>query len=61
MKTREMREKTEAHIGARVRAIRQQKRLTLEQVVQKSGLDKSYLSRLERDLAAPSVATLVRV
>lgn len=61
MKTREVREKTEAHIGARVRAIRQQKRLTLEQVVQKSGLDKSYLSRLERDLAAPSVATLVRV
>ncbi|WP_288434605.1 helix-turn-helix transcriptional regulator, partial [uncultured Deinococcus sp.] len=57
MKTREVREKTEAHIGARVRAIRQQKRLTLEQVVQKSGLDKSYLSRLERDLAAPSVAT----
>ncbi|AAF10602.1 epoxidase, putative [Deinococcus radiodurans R1 = ATCC 13939 = DSM 20539] len=50
-----------AHIGARLRAIRQQKRLTLEQVVQGSGLDKSYLSRLERDLTTPSVATLVKV
>lgn len=50
-----------AHIGARLRAIRRQKRLTLEQVVQGSGLDKSYLSRLERDLTTPSVATLVKV
>ncbi len=51
----------EVHIGARLRAARKQKRLTLEQVVRQTGLDKSFLSRLERDLSTPSVATLVKV
>lgn len=48
-------------MGARLRSLRKRKRLTLEQLVARTGLDKSFLSRLERDLTSPSVATLVKV
>ncbi|WP_271394945.1 helix-turn-helix domain-containing protein [Neomicrococcus lactis] len=46
-------------IGARLRAARQQKRLTMDQLAASTGLTKGFLSRVERDLTSPSVATLV--
>lgn len=48
-------------IGPRLRAARKAKGLTLDGLVKLTGLDKSFLSRLERDLTSASVATLVQV
>lgn len=48
-------------IGARLRAARRARGLTLNDLVGRTGLDKSFLSRLERDLTGVSVASLVRV
>lgn len=46
-------------IGSRIRAARQQQQLTIDDVAKASGLTRGFLSRVERDLASPSVATLV--
>ncbi|NYE96400.1 transcriptional regulator with XRE-family HTH domain [Psychromicrobium silvestre] len=46
-------------IGSRIRAARQAQRLTIDQVADATGLTKGFLSRVERDLTSPSVASLV--
>jgi len=46
-------------IGSRIRAARQGQRMTIEQVAESTGLTKGFLSRVERDLTSPSVASLV--
>ncbi|GAA1133732.1 helix-turn-helix domain-containing protein [Arthrobacter flavus] len=46
-------------IGSRIRAARQSQRMTIEQVAAATGLTKGFLSRVERDLTSPSVASLV--
>ncbi len=46
-------------IGSRIRAARQAQRMTIEQVAEATGLTKGFLSRVERDLTSPSVASLV--
>ncbi len=46
-------------IGSRIRAVRQAQRMTIEQVADSTGLTKGFLSRVERDLTSPSVASLV--
>lgn len=48
-------------IGARLRAARIAQRMTIEAVADASGLTKGFISRLERDTASPSVASLVAV
>lgn len=48
-------------IGARLRAARLAQRMTIEAVAEKTGLTKGFISRLERDNASPSVASLVAV
>lgn len=48
-------------IGARLRAARNQRSLTLDQVALAAGLTKGFVSRLERDDVSPSVASLVAV
>ncbi|MGD6978487.1 MULTISPECIES: helix-turn-helix domain-containing protein [Citricoccus] len=48
-------------IGGRLRALRQERRLTMDQVAEFSGLTKGFLSRVERDLTSPSVASLVAI
>jgi transcriptional regulator with XRE-family HTH domain len=48
-------------IAARIRAIRNRKEISLETLAQKAGLDKTYLSRIERGEKAPSVATLLNI
>ena len=52
---------TEVRIGARLRAARLSRRMTIEAVAEAAGLTKGFLSRLERDAASPSVASLVAV
>ncbi len=51
----------EARIGARLRAARQARGLTLDQVAAATELTKGFISRLERDEVSPSVASLVSV
>lgn len=46
-------------IGSRIRSARQAQRMTIEQVAESTGLTKGFLSRVERDLTSPSVASLV--
>jgi transcriptional regulator with XRE-family HTH domain len=48
-------------IGPRLRVARTARALTLEQVAERAGLTKSFVSRLERDQVSPSVASLVAV
>jgi transcriptional regulator with XRE-family HTH domain len=48
-------------IGPRLRALRTARNLTLEQVAQSAGVTKGFISRLERDHASVSVATLQRI
>lgn len=46
-------------IGSRIRSVRQAQRLTIDQVAESTGLTKGFLSRVERDLTSPSIASLV--
>ncbi len=51
----------QVRIGARIRAARTARALTLDAVAEGAGLTKSFVSRLERDQVSPSVASLVAV
>lgn len=51
----------EVRIGARLRSARQARRLTVEAVADAVGLNKGFVSRLERDEVSASVASLVAV
>ena len=55
------RSQAKVRIGARLRAARLAQRMTIEAVAEASGLTKGFISRLERDAASPSVASLVTV
>lgn len=46
-------------IGARLRAGRQAQGMTMDQLAEATGLTKGFISRVERDVTSPSVATLV--
>ncbi|MFC0387578.1 helix-turn-helix domain-containing protein [Muricoccus vinaceus] len=50
-----------AAVGARIRELRQGRDMTLEAVAEAAGLDKGYLSRLERGMKNPSIATVLRL
>jgi transcriptional regulator with XRE-family HTH domain len=48
-------------VGPRLRRVRQQRRLTIEQLAKATGLTKGFLSQVERDRANVSVASLLRI
>lgn len=48
-----------AAIGRRLRAARLAQQFTIDQLAVATGLTKGFISRIERDLTSPSVATLV--
>jgi transcriptional regulator with XRE-family HTH domain len=48
-------------IGPRLRAARQRRGLTIEQLAQATGLTKGFLSQVERDLASASVDSLLKL
>ncbi|MGW6898817.1 helix-turn-helix domain-containing protein [Streptomyces sp. NPDC054919] len=48
-------------VGPRLRRLRQQRRLTIEQLAKATGLTKGFLSQVERDRANVSVASLLRI
>ncbi len=47
--------------GARLRHAREASRLSLRELAERSGVTKSFLSRVERDMTSPSVASLVGI
>ena len=49
------------HFGARLRRIRKNKRLTLEAICYKNGLEPSTLSRIEKGIVDPKYLTLLKV
>jgi transcriptional regulator with XRE-family HTH domain len=49
----------EVRLGAKFRAARSDRGMTMEQVAAEAGVTKSFISRLERDEVSPSVASLV--
>ena len=51
----------ETHIGPQLRAARLAARMTMAEVAEKSGLTKGFVSKIERDLANVSVASLMRL
>jgi transcriptional regulator with XRE-family HTH domain len=50
-----------AAIGSRLRAVRQERQMTIEHVADGTGLSKGFISRIERDKVSPSVSTLVAI
>src|SRR5699024_11524195 len=48
-------------LGRRLRAVREQRRLTIDQVASYTRLSKGFLSRVELDLTSPSVSSLVTI
>jgi len=48
----------EAEIGRRIKVFRVQKQVTLEQLAQKTGFTKGYLSKVEKSKKSPPVSTL---
>lgn len=48
-------------VGARLRDLRHERGLTIEQVATASGLTKGFISQLERDAASPSLSSLARL
>lgn len=45
----------------RLKALRRQRRLSLDKLAQRSGLTKSYLSKLERGVSEPSISTVLKL
>ena len=48
-------------LGARIRTLRQARRLTLRDVSERAGVTESFLSQVERDVTSPSIATVQRI
>ncbi len=51
----------EESVGKNINSIRKQKNITLQELARRSGLTKSYLSRIERSQKAPPYSTVNRV
>ena len=51
----------EAELGARLRALRQERGLSIAQVAESTGLTKGFLSQLERNLTSVSLSALARI
>lgn len=54
-------ERTIGIIGQKIRELRLEKRLTLEDVAERSGCSAGFLSQLERNRAAPSISMLYSI
>jgi transcriptional regulator with XRE-family HTH domain len=52
---------TDLRLGARIRALRQARQLTLRVVADRAGVTESFLSQVERDVTSPSIATVRRI
>src|SRR5215218_1588084 len=53
--------RTAPRFGSRLRAARQARGLTTQQVAEAAGVTKGFIAQIERDETSPSVATLLRM
>ncbi len=49
------------NLGEKVRSLRRQRNLTLQQIADRTGLSKPLLSQIENYVAAPPIATLLKI
>tara|TARA_Y100000768_G_C23976387_1_gene683277 strand:+ start:412 stop:993 length:582 start_codon:yes stop_codon:yes gene_type:complete len=56
-----MTEKIIVKIGDRLISLRKRKSMTLDKLAEKSGVSKSILSQIERDMSNPTVSTISRI
>ena len=56
-----MTDKQVLQLGSRLSALRKRKNMTLDDLSAKSGVSKSILSQIERDLSNPTVTTISRI
>jgi len=49
------------NIGKKLRSLRREHRMTLQQLGEQSGLTASYISQIERDQTSPSIASLKKI
>lgn len=61
VRQRESRQSNVQAIAQRIRAVRSRTKISLDTLAERVGLDKSYLSRIERGQKTPSVATLLNI
>ncbi len=52
---------SEPEIGQRLRALRQEKGLTLQEVARRSGISMSTISKIENDRVSPTFASLLKL
>src|SRR5438105_262754 len=52
---------SEPHAFWRLKRLRELKNLTLEEIAERSGLTTSYVSKVERGLSVPSIATAMKL
>ena len=48
-------------LGIRIKAVRESKKLTQEQLAEITGLTNNYISNIERNHSKPSIETLLRI
>jgi transcriptional regulator with XRE-family HTH domain len=53
--------KNQLNLGKRLSDLRKRKNMTLDELSEKSGVSKSILSQIERDLSNPTVVTISRI
>jgi transcriptional regulator with XRE-family HTH domain len=51
----------ELQLGQKIRALRQERRLTLQDLADQTGLSKPLLSQIENDQVTPPIATLLKI
>jgi transcriptional regulator with XRE-family HTH domain len=51
----------ELRLGQKIRALRQERRLTLQELSEATGLSKPLLSQIENDQVMPPIATLLKI
>ena len=56
-----MTDKQALNLGNRLSSLRKRKKMTLDDLSAKSGVSKSILSQIERDLSNPTVTTILRI
>ena len=56
-----MSDKNTLQIGGRLSSLRKRMKMTLDALASKSGVSKSILSEIERDMSNPTVATISRI
>ena len=56
-----MTDKNLIKLGNRLLSLRKRKKMTLDELASKSGVSKSILSQIERDMSNPTVVTISRI